>query len=43
MLKVPAVLGCGSRTFNSADMASDVIEIAVLNPLVERAMAPVGS
>ena len=29
MLKVPAVLGCGSRTFHSAAMASDVTDVAI--------------
>ncbi len=29
MLKVPAVLGCGSRAFLSAAMASDVTDVAI--------------
>ena len=29
MLKVPAVLGCGSRTFLSAAIASDVTDVAI--------------
>ena len=29
MLKVPAVLGCGSRTFPRAAMASDVSDVAI--------------
>ena len=29
MLKVPAVLGCGSRTFPRVAMASDVSDVAI--------------